>query len=118
MHQKSAGRPALLRARLTHKIGWLPPSPRASIRLCQILNDLADVRLRDGRAVNLDHLGHLGPPEVFLEFRTPRLGLDIVDRMARRAVVLHNLQIGPRLECRRLVRKLVETGLAPASDGP
>src|ERR1700730_1712068 len=80
---------------------------RASIRLCQIIHNLADVRLLDWRTVNLDHLGHLDPPEVFLEFRTPGLGLDIVGRMARRAVVLHHLQIGTRLECRRLVRKLV-----------
>src|ERR1700737_4163564 len=84
---------------------------RASIRLCQIIHNLADVRLIDWRTVNLDHLGHLGPPEVFLKFRTPGLGLDIVGRMARRAVVLHDLQIGAWLECRRLVRKLVRDWL-------
>src|SRR5258707_9499254 len=84
---------------------------RASIRLCQIIHNLADVRLIDWRTVNLDHLGHLGPPEVFLEFRTPGLGLDIVDRMARRAVVLHDLQIRAGLECRRLVRKIVRDRL-------
>src|SRR6202051_4345197 len=84
---------------------------RASIRLCQIIHNLADVRVTDWRTVNLDHFGYLGPPEVFLEFRTPGLGLDIVDRMARRAVVLHDLQIGARLECRRLARKLVRDRL-------
>src|SRR6202171_6537474 len=89
---------------------------RASIRLFQIIHNLADVRLIDWRTVNLDHLGHLGPPEVFLEFRTPGLGLDIVDRMARRAVVLPDLQIGARLECRRLVRKLVGNRLGAYFD--
>src|ERR1700732_1447299 len=84
---------------------------RASIRLCQIVHYLADVRLTDWRTVNLDHLGHLGPPEVFLEFRTPGLGLDVVDRMAPRAVVLHDLQIGARLERRRLARKFVRDRL-------
>src|ERR1700730_13740076 len=80
---------------------------RASIRLCQIIHNLADVRLINWRTVNLDHLGHFGPPEVLLEFRTSGLGLDIVGRMARGAVVLHDLHIGTRLECRRLVRKFV-----------
>src|SRR5260370_40303762 len=84
---------------------------RASIRLCQIIHNFADVCLIDWRTVNLDHLGHLGPPEDFLEFRTPGLGLDIVDRMARRAVVLHDLQTWTRLACRRLVRKLVRSRL-------
>src|SRR3984893_18136481 len=84
---------------------------RASIRLFQIIHNLADVRLIDWRTVNLDHLGHLSPPEVILEFRTPGLGLDIVSRMARRAVALHDLQIWARLECRRLARKFVRDRL-------
>src|ERR1700686_4334369 len=88
---------------------------RASIRLCQIIHNLADVRVIDWRTVDLDHLGYLGPPEVFLEFRTPGLGLDIVDRMARRAVALHDVQIGARLECRRRVRKLVRERLGVRS---
>src|SRR5882672_1852207 len=88
-----------------------PSLSRTSIRLCQIIHNLAGVRLIDWRTVNLDHLGHLGPPEVFLEFRTPGLGLDIVGRMACRAVVLNNLQIGAGLECRRLIRKLVRDRL-------
>src|SRR4030088_27509 len=88
-----------------------PSLSRASMRLCQIIHNLADVRLIDWRTVNLDHLGHLSPPKVFLEFGTPGLGLDIVDRMARRAVVLDDLQIGARLECRRLVLALVRDRL-------
>ena len=52
------------------------------IRSSEILHDLADVGLVDWRTVDLDHLGHLGPPEVLLEFRPARLGLDIVGRMA------------------------------------
>src|SRR5260370_37124586 len=55
-----------------------PSLYRASIRLCQIFHNFADVRPTDMRTVNLDHLGHLSPPEVFLEFRTPGLGLAIV----------------------------------------
>src|SRR6266849_7673972 len=88
-----------------------PPLSRSSIGLCQIIHNLVDDCLIDWRTVNLDHLGHLGSPEDFLKFRTPGLGLDIVDRMASRAVVPHDLHVGARLECRRLIRKLVRDRL-------
>jgi hypothetical protein len=70
-----------------------------SIRLFQIVHNLADVRLIDWRSVDLDHLGHLCLPEVSLEFRAARLGLDIVGGMTSLAVFLHDLQIGSGLKC-------------------
>jgi Cd2+/Zn2+-exporting ATPase len=68
---------------------------------------MPDVCLIDGRTVNLDHLGHLGLPKRFLELRAAGLGLDIIDGMARHAVLLREFKIGPRFECRRRSRKLV-----------
>src|SRR5262245_63679049 len=86
--------------------GGIFPSQQ-SIRLFQIVHNLAHVRLIDWRSIDLDHLGHLCLPEVSLEFWAARLGLDIVGRMTGRAVVLHDLQIRSGLKCRRLVWKLV-----------
>src|SRR5690242_14016907 len=54
----------------------------------QVFDDRRDVLLVDRRTVDLDHLGDLGLPEVLLELRPGRLGLDVVGRMAGAAIAL------------------------------
>src|SRR6185437_3269498 len=66
----------------------------------QVLDDRRDVLLVDRRAVDLDHLGDLGLPEVLLELGAGRLGLDVVGRMAGAAIALHDVEMGAGLELR------------------
>src|SRR4030088_2817935 len=68
-----------------------------------------DVRIVDRRPINLDHLRHFGLPEILLEFRPARLGVDVVSRVTGGAIALYHLEIRPRLKCRGFVRKRVGT---------
>src|SRR5882724_13619985 len=66
----------------------------------EIVDDLADVAFVDRRSVDFDHLGDLGLPEILLRFQGARLGLDVVARVTRRAIVLNDLDAGRGLELR------------------
>src|SRR4029077_12250724 len=85
-------------------------SRRISVRRGEILDDLADVRLVDRRAIDLDHLGHFGSPKVLFEFFALRLRLDVVGGVTGGAIVLHHLEIGSRLEGGGFFRKRVVHG--------
>src|SRR4030088_2517910 len=73
--------------------GW----KRISVGRGEIIDDLANVRIVDRRAIDLDHLCHFGLPEVLLEFRPARLRVDVVRGVTGGAIVLHHLEIGSRL---------------------
>src|SRR5664279_5271598 len=73
----------------------------------QIIHDLGNVGIIDRGAIDLDHFGHFGLPEILLEFRSARLGVDVVSGVAGAAVVLHHVEIGPRFEGRSFLRQLV-----------
>src|SRR5258705_10575205 len=78
---------------------------RALVGRGQIIDDLANVRIVDRRAIDLDHLRDFGLPEVLLEFRPTRLRADVVRRVTGGAVVLHHFKVWSGLECRGFVGK-------------
>src|SRR5258708_5361550 len=78
---------------------------RALVGRGQIIDDLANVRIVDRRAIDLDHLRDFGLPEVLLEFRPARLSADVVRRVTGGAVVLHHFKVWAGLERRGFVRK-------------
>jgi len=86
-----------------------PGSPTAgrSIGLRQIVDNLGHIGFLDGRPIDLDHFGHLCLPEILLELWALGLGLDVVGRVAGRAVVLNTFEIRTWLECGGLIGKLV-----------
>jgi hypothetical protein len=63
----------------------------------EIIDDLGNIRIVDRCAINLDHLGHLGLPEILLEFGAARLGVDIVGRVAGGALFCTTSRLGPGL---------------------
>src|ERR1700681_850016 len=65
---------SLLQRSLRSKRLWI----MASICRRQIVDDLADIGILDRRAVDFDHLGHFGLPEILFEFSSVRLGLDVI----------------------------------------
>src|SRR3954469_13071036 len=71
--------------------GLSPPLPKnSSVGVRQIINNRFGILFRDGGAVHLDHLGHLGLPEIPAESWTMRLSIDIVGRMAGGAILLRS----------------------------
>src|SRR5258708_37364993 len=80
---------------------------RALVGRGQIIDDLANVRIVDRRAIDLDHLRDFGLPEVLLEFRPARLSADVVRRVTGGAVVLHHFKVWSGLERRGFVGKRV-----------
>src|SRR5437879_6964459 len=73
-------------------------SERISVGRGEIIDDLANVRILDRRAIDLDHLRHFGLPEVLLE--PARLGADVVRGVTGGAIVLHHLELRSWLERR------------------
>src|SRR5258708_20327003 len=80
---------------------------RALVGRGQIIDDLANVRIVDRRAIDLDHLRDLGLPEVLLEFRPARLSADVVRRVTGGAIVPHHFKVWSGLERRGFVGKRV-----------
>src|SRR6266481_5076725 len=80
---------------------------RALVGRGQIIDDLANVRIVDRRAIDLDHFRDFGLPEVVLEFRPARLSADVVRRVTGGAIVLYHFKVWSGLECRGFVGKRV-----------
>src|SRR6202020_1977659 len=93
----SAG-PTSLPLRGSYRRSAAEPPHQALIGRGEIFDDLGNVGIGDRRAVELYHFRHLDLPEILLEFRPARLGLDVVGGVTGGAVVLHHFEIGPRLE--------------------
>src|SRR5258707_12746632 len=81
----------------------------------EIVDDLADVALVDRGAVDLDHLGDFGLPEILLRFLHARLSLDVVARVTCRAIVLNDLDIGGGRELCPFVGEAVGGRLCPGA---
>src|SRR5207244_6648346 len=96
-------RPASDAARRARTACW----HESSVGRSEVFDDLSDVSIVDRRTIDLDHLGHFGLPEILLEFRAARLGVDVIGRVTGGAIVLHDFEIGPGLEGRVLVGKRV-----------
>ena len=90
---------------------------RTSIGRGEIRRRSSDIGIIDRCAVDLDHLGHLGLPEVLLELRAGRLGLDVVGRVAGAAIALHDLEVGAGLELAVSAGSSKVIGLALAGSG-
>src|SRR5262249_13606731 len=86
-----------------------PAAGSPSIGRGEIVDGLAGIGIVDRRAIDLDHLGYLGLPEGFPVLHR-WLGIDVVGRMAGRAVVPDHVEIGARFEGGDLVRILVTDG--------
>src|SRR3984893_7958030 len=69
------------------------PLVASSVGLGEVVRDGLRVRVTDRRAVDLNHFRDLGLPERFAAIR--RLRVDVVNRVARQAVVLCRLHAGP-----------------------
>src|ERR1700704_956397 len=74
--------------------GW----KRISVGRGEIIDDLANVRIIDRRAIDFDHLRHFGLPEILLV--PARLRADVVRGVTGRAIVLHHIKIRSWLERR------------------
>jgi hypothetical protein len=88
----------------------------SSVGLGEVIGDGLRIRIIDRRVVDLDHLRDLGFPERFAAIR--RLRVDVINRVARQAVVLRRLHTRPWSKCRGLFGKHIGQDLCVTRTPP